>query len=188
MKTQRWICLFRGINVGGHNILPMAKLVQCLEAIGLTNVRTYIQSGNVIFDSSLKSRKPIEGKIIELIQSEFGFHPQILLMSVDELQQAIDNNPFPISHFPFPDSSGDPKSIHFFFLKAKPKQPIIDALEKVKAQSESFVLCENVLYLFAPDGIGRSKLASSVEKHLGVVVTARNLRTVQKLLELTQGI
>lgn len=66
----------------------------------------------------------------------------------------------------------------------KPKQPKLEALENVKAKSESFVLGENVIYLFAPDGIGRSKLASSVEKHLGVVVTARNLRTVQKLLEL----
>ena len=75
MKSQRWIGLFRGINVGGHNIVPMAKLARSLEAIELKNVKTYIQSGNIVFDSSLKSAKAIEGKIIEQIQLDFGFHP-----------------------------------------------------------------------------------------------------------------
>jgi uncharacterized protein (DUF1697 family) len=181
MKTQRWICLFRGINVGGHNILPMAKLVQCLQAIEFTNVRTYIQSGNVVFDSTLKKPSSIEGKIIEQVEKQFGFYPQVVLMSINQLRQAIDDNPFA-------GSIDDPKSIHFFFLKEKPKQPSLDTLEKFKAKTESFALVENVFYLHAPDGIGRSKLASSVEKRLGVAVTARNLRTIQKLLDLARGV
>lgn len=157
--------------------MPMVELVRNLEAIQFKNVKTYIQSGNVVFDSNLGKAKLVENAIAKQIESKHGFCPQIFLLSVDELQHAIKSNPFP-------DAVSDPKSLHFFFLKESSKKPNVEALESAKAKTEGFVLTKNVFYLYAPDGIGRSKLASSVEKHLGVIVTARNLRTVQKLFEL----
>lgn len=80
MKMNRWIALFRGINVGGNNLLPMATLSRYLEAIQLTNIKTYIQSGNVVFDSKSKSSKSIQKAIIRKIDEEHSFCPQLLLL------------------------------------------------------------------------------------------------------------
>jgi uncharacterized protein (DUF1697 family) len=93
------------------------------------------------------------------------------------LRQAIQDNPFP-------QAACEPQSLHFFFLEKPPTNPRTKALESAKAETESYVLTDRVFYLHAPDGIGRSKLASTAEKHLGVTATARNLRTVEKLLAL----
>ena len=91
---NRWIALFRGINVGGKNLLPMATLSRYLEAIQLKNIKTYIQSGNVVFDSKSKSAKSIQKAIIGKIDEEHSFCPQLLLLRQGELQMAINRNPF----------------------------------------------------------------------------------------------
>ncbi len=169
-----WIGLFRGINVGGNNILPMAKLKNDLEALKLTNVRTYIQSGNVVFDSSAKSPSLLSKKIVRRIEQQHGFRPHLLILNRETLLTAVDSNPFPraVSH---------PKTLHFFFLAEPASNPDIKAIENAKSPTESYKLTPTVFYLHAPDGIGRSKLAASAEKYLGVVTTARNCRTVDKL-------
>lgn len=170
-----WIGLFRGINVGGNNILPMKELVGELEALKLTDVRTYIQSGNVVFSSSAKAAGPLTKKIVNRIEERFGFAPQLLLLNHGELMRAVENNPFP-------QATSDPKSLHFFFLTKPARQANLKALDEAKAKTESFQLTDHVFYLHAPDGIGRSKLAASAERQLGVVTTARNYRTVEKVL------
>lgn len=172
MKT--WIGLFRGINVGGNNIIKMAGLRSVLESLKLKNVRTYIQSGNVVFESELKSASSLTKKICSLIEKQNGFRPQLLILERNELLTAINSNPFP-------DAIADPKTLHFFFLKEPAGNPDTEAIERVTAESENCVLTSNVFYLHAPDGIGRSKLAANVEKYLGVATTARNYRTVDKL-------
>ncbi|WP_417746527.1 DUF1697 domain-containing protein [Rosistilla oblonga] len=169
-----WIALFRGINVGGNNILPMAKLKSDLESLQLKNVRTYIQSGNVVFDSTARTAAPLAAKIARTIEQRHGFRPQLLLIKPDELRQAIASNPFP-------EAISDPKSLHFLFLAAPPSAPDIRSLENAKSTSERYQITDSVFFLHAPDGIGRSKLAANAEKHLGVVTTARNYRTVEKL-------
>ncbi|MEM1069546.1 MAG: DUF1697 domain-containing protein [Planctomycetota bacterium] len=170
-----WIALFRGINVGGKNVLPMAALRSDLETLSLTNVRTYIQSGNVVFESRAKSANNLSKKMTEQISKNHGFTPDVIVFTSDDLQTAIDNNPFP-------EGTEDPKTLHFFFLSRPAKSPDRDAIEKAARPSERFLLTERVFYLHAPDGIGRSKLAASVEKFLGVAVTARNYRTVDQLI------
>jgi uncharacterized protein (DUF1697 family) len=172
---KRWIALLRGINVGGNNILPMAQLARHFEAMELTNVRTYIQSGNVVFDAAFGSAKSIAQSLASRIEREHGFGPRILLLGVNDLQAAIDANPFA-------DAVGDPKSVHFYFLEQRPKQPNLSALEALKATAERYALLDRVFYLHVPEGVGRSKLAASAEKHLAVAATARNYRTVEKLL------
>jgi len=173
----RWIALFRGINVGGNNILPMKELVGHLESLKLKNVRTYIQSGNVVFDSGEKNAKSLAKKIKVRIERECGFGPHVLLLSREELQKAIEANPFP-------HAAKDPKSLHFFFLDQPAAKANIKGLDLAKSPTESYVLSGCVFFLHAPEGVGRSKLAASAERHLGVAVTARNYRTVEKIAEM----
>ncbi|QDV69332.1 hypothetical protein Poly24_30470 [Rosistilla carotiformis] len=175
-----WIALFRGINVGGKNILPMAQLKSDLEALQLKNIRTSIQSGNVVFDSAAKSAASLTAKISLAIEQQHGFRPQLLLIKPDELREAIVSNPFA-------EAISDPKTLHFFFLATPPSDPDIQSLENAKSASERYQIADNVFYLHAPDGIGRSKLATNAEKHLGVVATARNYRTVEKLASMVAG-
>jgi uncharacterized protein (DUF1697 family) len=173
----RWIALFRGINVGGNNIVPMKQLVRDLEALKLQNVKTYIQSGNVVFDSPSKDAALLRKSIRERIEQEYGFVPEVLLLRLEDLQQAIKENPFP-------DAVSDPKSLHFFFLQTPAAKPNTRALEAARTATESYLVTDRVFYLHAPDGIGRSRLAATAEKSLGAAATARNYRTVEKLLAL----
>ena len=171
---ETWIALFRGINVGGNNILPMAKLKNDLESLNLENIRTYIQSGNVVFDSRSGAASTLTKKIMGRIEEQHGFRPQVLLLKREELNAAIQSNPFP-------KALPEPKSLHFFFLAETPTDPNMKAINDARAPTENFKLTDRVFYLHAPDGVGRSKLAANVEKHLGVVTTGRNYRTVEKL-------
>ena len=140
-----YIALFRGINVGGKNLLPMNELVVLLEDIGARNIKTYIQSGNAI----------------------------------DEIEQAMEENPFP-------EAETDPSSLHLGFLAFTPKSPDLKKLDGLKKESERFHLTERVFYLHAPEGVGKSKLAASTEKLLGVPMTDRNWRTVCKIREMAK--
>lgn len=169
-----WIALFRGINVGGNNIIKMADLKGDLESLKLKNVRTYIQSGNVVFDSAAKTAKSLTKKIGLKIEEEHGFRPQLIVLGRDDFLATVNANPFP-------NAVADPKTLHFFFLSAPAADPDIESLESAKSPTEDYKLTGDVFYLYAPDGIGRSKLAASAEKHLGVATTARNYRTVEKL-------
>lgn len=173
-----WIALFRGINVGGKNILPMAKLRSDLESLKLENVRTYIQSGNVVFESSAISRSSLSEKIASQVEKHNGFRPQVLVLSREDLLTAIESNPFAAA-------ISDPKTLHFLFLAESPVAPDLQALEDCKAPTEEFQLTDGVFYLHAPDGIGRSKLAANAERLIGVAATGRNYRTVDKLLAMT---
>jgi len=173
----RWIALFRGINVGGNNILPMAQLRSDLASLGLTNVRTYIQSGNVIFDATATTATSLIKTIGGRIEQRHGFRPHLLIVDGDMLQAAITANPFP-------KAVSDPKTLHFFFLAEPATDPDIEALDNAKTPTENYKLTDRVFYLHAPDGIGRSKVAANAEKHLGVVTTARNYRTVEKLFSM----
>lgn len=168
-----WIALIRGINVSGHNKMPMTTLAKVLEKAGCSSVRTYIQSGNVVFDSKSKSESSVSKKIGDAIESEFQYRPELFLLTVDQLQSAIANNPFQ-------QVISEPKSLHFYFLAATPKSPDLAGLVKA-ATTERFKLIDSVFYLHAPDGLGKSKLAGLVERKLGVSATARNYSTVQKL-------
>ena len=116
----------------------------------------------------------------DLIAADFGFRPHILTMSQAELNAAIAANPYAAA------AQTDPKTVHLYFLSAVPTAPDIAALDAIKTGTEQYALKGAVFYLHAPDGVGRSKLASRAEAKLGVSATARNYRTVLKLSELAQ--
>jgi len=173
-----YILLFRGINVGGKHIIIMKELVSLLEGLGFEKVRTYIQSGNVIFESEADAEQLVE-IINPTIQQRVGFSPLLLLLTLDEFEIAIQNNPFP-------QPLSDPKTLHLGFLSQEPKAPRLDEMEKLKSPTESFLLTGKVFYLYAPDGIGRSKLAANSERLLGTPMTDRNWNTVMNILALAR--
>ena len=168
MKT--YVVLLRGINVGGKNIVPMKPLVSLLSSHGFQQVKYYIQSGNLV----LKANDEPSDKIKSLIQGEFNVNAEIISLTVPGYQQAIANCPF---------LSEDGKTIHFFFCKTKPA-PDIEKLESFKSETEQYHLTGHVFYLYAPDGIGRSKLATKVDVCLNTQITARNLNTIKKVDDL----
>lgn len=173
------IALFRGINVGGKSVLPMRGLVALFEELGCKNIRTYIQSGNVVFETIEEPGEELTQRISEKVRNRFGFSPNILLLTVEELEQAMTRNPFP-------QAETIPQSLHLGFLSSSPVNPDLPRLEKLRGASEHYQLIGKVFYLFAPDGVGRSKLAAGAEKALGVPMTDRNWRTVCSIAELTK--
>lgn len=176
-----YIALFRGINVGGKNKLPMNELIGILEELGCQNVRTYIQSGNVVFKSNENNGSRLSKRISQGIKEYHGFAPTILLLRPEDLEKIVAKNPFP-------EAKNDPKSLHIGFLASIPKEPNLKTLESIRAESERYRLIDKAFYLYAPDGIGRSKLAAKTEKLLGVQMTDRNWRTVSKILEMVNEI
>jgi uncharacterized protein (DUF1697 family) len=177
MKT--YVALFRGMNVGGNNVLPMKDLVAQLENIGLRNVKTYIQSGNAVFQSAEENASLLSHKIRAAIKKSHGFEPQALLLELEVIEKAVESNPFP-------EAESEPRTLHVLFLASMPKHPALEALESIKSDHERFVLQDRVFYLHAPEGIGRSKLAANAEKILGVSMTGRNWRTVCKVMAMAK--
>ena len=177
MKT--YIALFRGINVGGNNVLPMKELVARLESIGAQNVKTYIQGGNAVFQSRETNVSLLSNKISAAIKKSHGFEPQVFLLKLEDMEKVVDANPFP-------EAEPEPKTLHVHFLASMPKNPDFAILESIKSERERFVLKDGVLYLHAPDGIGRSKLAANAERLLGIATTGRNWRTVCKVMALAK--
>lgn len=174
-----YIAFFRGINVGGNCALPMKDLVAALEGVGASGVRTYIQSGNAVFRSVEKNPLQLSSNIAAEIMKRRGFEPHVLILRLKALKKAIADNPFP-------EAETDPASLHLGFLASKPINPDIATLSRLRKDSEQFQLTESVFYLHAPEGVGRSKLAASSEKLLGVPMTDRNWKTVCKVMELAE--
>ncbi len=171
------IALFRGINVGGKNILPMKDLRTLLEQFGAQSVKTYIQSGNAVFTSEDENAARWTHRIRAAVTQAHGFEPTVILLSGSALDQSISSNPFP-------EAEAEPKRLHLGFLEKTPASANLDKLEHLRTGRERYQLTGNCFYLHAPDGIGRSKLAAGAEKAIGVPMTVRNWNTVVKLQKL----
>ena len=165
MKT--YIVLFRGINVGGKNILPMKELTTVLVENEYVDIKTYIQSGNVV----LRSQKKPDANIRSLVQNNFGIKSEVFAIDESDFISAVKNNPY---------KSNEGKTIHFYFCKSSPEVDY-EKLNILKSDLEEYFIKGKVLYLYAPNGIGRSKLVAKIESCLGVPTTGRNLNTINKL-------
>ncbi|MDA1074805.1 MAG: DUF1697 domain-containing protein [Proteobacteria bacterium] len=175
---QASIALLRGINVGGRNVLTMAALKETFEQLGCTDVQTYIQSGNVVFQTADLAR--LKRKLPESLNRQIGTTPEVIYVSATEWRNVVNANPFP-------EATRDPKTVHAFFLQDTPD---IDpkSLDALKSKSEAWRIVGDVFYLYAPDGVGRSRLANRAEATLGVATTARNWRTITRLLAMVDQI
>ncbi len=171
-----WIALLRGVNVGGHRKLPMAELRDLASGLGLESPRTYIQSGNLVFTAAAQDPDALGEKIAAAIEVLFGFSAPVWVLSREELGAAMAANPFP---------DAEPNRLHLWFLTA-PAAPDPAAIDAHAAPDERWALVGRVLYLHAPSGIGRSKLAAGMERLLGVEATARNWRTMTAVAGLAE--
>lgn len=146
---QQWVILFRAINVGGKNVLPMGQLTQELERAGFNDVVTYIQSGNVVLRSDAKDAHTLSRQVELLVKQYHDFEPRVMALSAIQYRSAAANNPYIAI-------DSDPKSTHLYFMTDVPEQPDYTRLETLCAVNEQFELIDNVFYLYAPDGIARS--------------------------------
>jgi len=180
-SDQPFICLIRGVNVGGNKLLKMDALRTLCEAIGVTGAKTYLQSGNVVFRSSL-DRSVLAKRIEDGIRKATGFEAKVILRTASELRKVIAANPFTAG------PQRNPKALLVAFLGGEIGKDTRALLTKLKIDSEELHFCARELYLYLPDGIAGSKLSNALtEKKLGVNVTARNWNTVNALLQLSEG-
>jgi uncharacterized protein (DUF1697 family) len=158
-------------------MLPMQDLVMLFKNAGIDKIKTCINSGNVVFTSKEVRSTRIFTEIRSKIKAKYGFEPNIQLLELKELEGAISGNPFP-------ESESNPEFLHVGFLAAMPEKPDMKKLKNLKKDSERFRLSGRIFYLYAPEGVGRSKLASNSERILGVSMTDRNWRTVCRIRDL----
>ena len=177
MKT--FIALLRGINVGGHKKVPMATLRELLAKDGLTNVQTYIQSGNVIFQSS-KEAIELEKIINKIILDYFGFEVSVIVKTPEELQTILDDCPF----------QKENKEHSFFIMFNKiPDAELVKDAQQISYENEEIIIIRDALYFYCSIGYGKSKFnMNTFERKLKVIGTARNYNTMIKLLSLSAEI
>lgn len=174
------IGLFRGINVGGNHLLPMKELKTRLVAAGFADVQTYIASGNVVFRSA-KKEAAIAEAIESLVEEGFGFRPPVFVLSLAKLKRILTENPFK-------DAVHQGKAQHVFFLRQAPTAVDRVLLDSLRQGEEAYAVTDEAVYLYAPEGIGRSKLAEKIGRAVKAEQTARNLNTVEKLREMAEAL
>jgi uncharacterized protein (DUF1697 family) len=169
-----YISLLRGINLGAHKQIKMPALKALYETLGLKNVQTYIQSGNVVFESD-ESAEIIAPKIQAAIEKDYGFLAETMVISRTEWEAIIEANPF---------SDREAQFVHYTLLEAPPKPELLEKLGDVKAEADEYRIIGRTIYLYCPNGYGRTKLNNNFwERKLKLVATTRNSKTMMKLLE-----
>lgn len=170
---QTYIIILRGINVSGKNKLPMKDLQLLLQKLGYTDIQTYIQSGNVVLQTE-ELKEEVVSNIEEAITKTFGYEVPILIRTVAEWEKAIANNPY---------KDVEEKQQYFTFLSTIPSEKTIE----VDAKNDEFTILEDVVYINAVGGYGKTKLTNNfIENKLKVIATTRNLKTTLKLLEMAK--
>lgn len=172
-----YISILRGINVSGQKKIIMNDLKVLYEGLGLSNIITYIQSGNVVFVSPVDSITEIKCKIEKAIKDKYGFDVPVDVRTADAYKAIIENCPFEDI-----DVEKDGTKILVTFLSKAPSADKIAVAQNYASKSEAMVLNDTVLYLHCPDGYGRTKLSNAfLERKLGVSATTRNWKTILKL-------
>ncbi|MGW6706628.1 DUF1697 domain-containing protein [Streptomyces sp. NPDC054956] len=183
MTTRKYAALLRGINVGGNKKVPMAELREVLHDLGHEDVQTYLQSGNAVFSSATKKTPVALARELEAaIEAHFGFEVPCLVVDGAYLRAVAEACPFPAA-----DLEG--KQLHATFCSEQPAESRFASIEPAAHLPEEYRLGDRVIYLYAPNGLGRSKLAEALAKPAvvkGMDVTTRNWNTVAKLVELTR--
>jgi uncharacterized protein (DUF1697 family) len=172
------IALLRGINVGGNKMIAMAELRAMVEKLGFTDVKTLLQSGNLVFSSARKSSPAALEKLLESETAKrFGMGVDFVIRSADELKAILANNPFP------KEARGDPSHLLVMFFKSRLADTATRSIQAVVQGPELVRARGKELYLAYPTGVGTSKLTGAlIERTLGVRGTARNWNTINKLL------
>jgi len=171
-----YLALLRGINVGGNAVLPMKELSAIFTGCGASDVRTYIQSGNVIFNAA--SPEVVVEAVTREIARVYGYPGRIVTRSAAELAAAYKGNPFARAGAP-------QETLHVYFLADKPDAAVVKSLDADRSPGDSFVVNKREIYLQLPNGMARTRLTNAYfDSRLKTVSTARNWKTVGKLVEM----
>lgn len=175
MKT--YIVFLKGINVGGHKKVPMAELRELLTKSGFRNVKTYIQSGNIILESSEKVNKNIEDTIQKATLDCFGFEVSVLVKTRQDLNRIFNDSPF---------TEDIKKSSYFIMLHEIPERNLIKAASEKTYDGEDYYILKDCIYFYCTKGYGQAKFnVNFFERKLKTFATARNYNTMLKLLSLS---
>jgi len=167
-----YVGLLRGVNVGGKNKLPMADLRSLCEHLGWSNVRTFIQSGNVIFTSENAPK----ALLLEVaIEERFAMKTNVLLRTASDLVRAVKRSPF---------AEAERAYVHVAFVSKNVSETVVTSLDHERFTPDKFAVIGSEVYLYLPNGVGQSKLPAYLVRQLKVPVTIRNWNTVNKLAEL----
>jgi uncharacterized protein (DUF1697 family) len=175
---QGWVALLRGINLGARNKVPMAGLRSLLEESGYGDVRTYIQSGNVLFTAKASDRAALARRLERTVEDAFGVSSRVVLRTFEEIGGVARAHPF----------GDDGSKTHVAFLAQKPRAADVRALGQLEIGPDRFELAGSDVYLHYPNGVQGSRLSGAVlERHLRVPATVRNWRTVTRLAEMAEA-
>lgn len=179
-RASHHIALLRGINVAGKNRLPMKDLVALFEGAGCEEVRTYIQSGNVVFRAVAPLAKRLAAQITATIQDQFALSVPVVMRSAAELRGVAEGNPFLRE-------GREQESLHVAFLADVPAAAAVDALDPTRSPGDSFRVVGRDVFLHLPNGVGKSKLTNEwLDRSLKTVSTIRNWRTLLALVEMSE--
>ena len=175
---ETYIALLRGINVGGHRKILMKDLKDVLHSIGLENCLTYIQSGNIVFNTSASDTNAIASKISTEIKKHFNFDVPTIAVTLNELVAINQENTF---------AGEETKQLYYTFLSSSPKKEDADKFSALKFDNTQFELRKKCVYLCFNTKVSDSKLSNNlIENRLKVNATTRNWKTVQKLLTIAK--
>jgi len=178
---MKFIAFIRGINVGRKNRIKMADLVKALDLLGLKNIRTYLQSGNVTFEHDNFDNTNISRDIKRKISQVFGISVNVIIRREDELETIIELNPF------IKDHDIEPSKLHVTYLKEIPDKDLILNLGQFKGKNEDLKVNNKEIYLYLPNGYAKTKLTNEFfEKKLKTIATTRNWKTTTKILEIAK--
>jgi uncharacterized protein (DUF1697 family) len=173
--VPRYVALLRAINVGGHGVVKMADLKRTFESLGLDDVVTYIQSGNVLFMCERASAKVLAARIEEALRRSCGVSATAFVLTPEELEKAAAQNPF---------AAEDGQRCHVTFLSAEPTAEKRKALMAMQRDDYQFVVRDRILYYAYPASLAGHRRTIDFEKVLGVTATARNVKVVDELVRL----
>ena len=173
--------MLRGVNVGGNRKIKMEALRALYESLGLDQPQTFIQSGNVVFEAKSEPAAKVCEKIERRILGDFGFSVPVLLKTSKELGEIVKRNPF------LNDAAIDRSKLHVTFLSDIPPKTALEQLQPLAVPSEQLRVIGKEIYLYCPDGYGKTKLSNvAIEKRLAVRATTRNWATTNALLTMAQ--
>lgn len=177
------ISLLRGVNLGGHHKIKMEELRALYSSLGLRDVQSYVQSGNVVFRTDERTLPPLAERIEDAIEKKYGFHSDVILRTTADLRDVIARNPFGRHR------NIEPAKLLVTFLAQHPPKELSARILAVRPDPEELHLDGRELYVYFPDGMGRSKLFSTLfGKLLKKEGTGRNWNTVTKLLEMAEAL
>ena len=175
-----YISIIRGINVSGQKMIRMDALKELYASLKFSDIRTYIQSGNVIFSSNAMARAELEKRIGKKIAETFGFDVPVMVLGTADIRTVLENNPFVTRR------KEDPSLLHVTFLAHEPSEANIEAVLQAQSGDDECVVSGRTVYLYCPNGYGRTKLNNTFfEKKFQTIATTRNWKTVNELYRIS---